>query len=69
MDALALAIERPHIALQPHDALINELASCRLQPLASGGYSYSVPSAQHDNLVIALALAYYAAQRSGLPIA
>lgn len=68
IDALSLAIERQHIALQPHEALLHELAAYRLQRLTSGGYSYSAPSGQHDDLVIALALAYYASQRSGLPI-
>lgn len=68
IESLALAVERRHIALQPHEALLNELAAYRLERLPSGAYRYSAPPGQHDDLVIALALSYYASQRTGLPI-
>lgn len=68
IDSLSLAIERREIALQPHEALLSELAAYGYELLPGGGYRYSSPSGLHDDLVIALALAYYGSQRSGLPI-
>lgn len=59
IEGLALAIEREEIALQPHEVLLNELASYRLERLQGGGYRYSAPAGMHDDTVIATALAWY----------
>jgi len=60
IEALALAIERREIALIPGQTLIDELANYRMERLPAGGYRYAAPSGLHDDLVIALALAYHA---------
>jgi hypothetical protein len=60
IESLALAIERRELALLPDENLLGELATYTLNPLPGGGFRYSAPSGQHDDLVIALALAWYA---------
>ena len=65
IDALALAIERKQIALLPDETLLNELASYRALLLPGGGVRYGAPPGLHDDLVMALALAWHALQHSG----
>ena len=65
IDALALALETRRLALLPDETLLNELANYRLQRRPGGGYRYGAPPGLHDDLVIALALAWYALQHSG----
>jgi hypothetical protein len=68
IDALSLAIERRELALLPDEILLAELASYTFDRLPAGSYRYSAPPGLHDDLVIALALAWYAARHSALPI-
>jgi hypothetical protein len=65
IERLALAIERRELALLPDEALLAELSSYEMQRLPSGTYRYSAPAGLHDDLVIALALAWHGVQRSG----
>lgn len=60
IESLALAIERREVALLPDEDLLGELAAYTLHALPGGGYRYTAPAGQHDDLVIALALAWYA---------
>jgi phage terminase large subunit-like protein len=69
IESLALAIEQAHIALLPDDALLGELAAYRLERLPAGGYRYSAPDGLHDDLVIALALAWHAVRFAAPSIA
>ena len=68
IESLSLAIERRDIALLPDEILLNELAVYTIERLPAGGYRYSAPPGLHDDLVIALALAWYAAHHSSPPI-
>ena len=65
IDALALAIERKQIALLPDETMLNELASYRAQLQPGGGVRYGAPPGLHDDLVMALALAWHALQHGG----
>jgi phage terminase large subunit-like protein len=63
IEALALAIERREIALLPDETLIGELSAYRAERLPGGSFRYSAPPGGHDDTVIALALACYAARQ------
>jgi len=65
IEALALALERRELAILPDPVLLHELHSYTLERLPSGGFRYSAPSGGHDDTVIALALAWYAALNPG----
>ena len=65
IEALALAIERGQLGLLDDPALLGELASYTMTPLAGGGYRYSAPPGMHDDTVIATALAWHALQYGG----
>jgi len=65
IEALALAIERRDLALLPDDTLLGELAAYGMERLPGGGFRYSAPPGQHDDTVIALALAWHAARHGG----
>ncbi len=65
IDALALAIERKQIALLPDETMLNELASYTAQLLPGGGVRYGAPPGLHDDLVMALALAWHGLQHGG----
>lgn len=64
IEALALAFEQGSIKIIPDPVLIAELQAYELERLPSGLIRYGAPVGLHDDTVIALALAYYAA---GLP--
>lgn len=64
IESLALAIERREIALLPDDTLLDELTNYTMERLPAGGYRYTAPSGLHDDLVIALALAFHACRYS-----
>lgn len=64
IDKLALAIEEKAITLPNDPVLIHELQSYEMERLPSGAYRYSAPPNGHDDMVIALALALYAAGHS-----
>lgn len=65
IEALALAIERRDLALLPDETLLGELAAYGMERLSGGGFRYSAPAGQHDDTVIALALAWHAARHGG----
>jgi hypothetical protein len=75
IDGLAIAIERraaghgDGVALLDDPVQIGELEAYQIERLGSGGYRYSAPEGQHDDTVIATALAVEAMKRgSGLSI-
>ncbi len=63
--ALALAFERGDIQILKDPVLINELGAYQAEQLASGHTRYSAPSGQHDDCVMALALAWTAVSNEG----
>ena len=65
IDALALAIERRLIKLLDDPVLISELSSYTLKPTSAGGYRYGARPGCHDDTVMATALAWHGANRSG----
>lgn len=65
IEALALAVERGELALLPAETLLAELAAYRAERLPGGGYRYGAPPGQHDDCVIALALAWHGVRFSG----
>ena len=65
IESLALAIERRHIKLLDDRVLLRELAGFGLERLPGGGYRYGARAGQHDDTVIATALAWHGAERSG----
>jgi len=58
IEQLALAIETNHISLLNDETLLNELLGYEVTRGSSGIPKYSAPAGFHDDLVIALALAY-----------
>lgn len=60
IEALALAIERADVALQPDEVLQNELNAYTVERLPGGGYRYGAPSGYHDDTVMAAALGWHA---------
>ena len=64
--ALQLAFERGEIGLPAHhemtEIVISELEAYEAKRLPSGKWQYNAPDGMHDDTVIALALAWYAAQ-------
>lgn len=69
IEALALAIESGQLALLPDEDLMNELANYTLRRRPDGSYRYGAPPGLHDDLVMALALAWHALQHSGTALA
>jgi phage terminase large subunit-like protein len=65
IEALALALERGELAIFPDPALVGELQAYRLERLPSGRFRYSAPPGEHDDCVIALALAWHGASQAG----
>lgn len=61
IDALALAFEQGALAILPEPVLINELQSYEMERTAAGLMRYSAPAGQHDDTVMALAMAWYGA--------
>lgn len=64
IDGLALAFEQQTIGIPDDPVLLGELQAYEMERLSSGNWRYSAPDGGHDDCVIALALAYHAAQRS-----
>ena len=70
IQALALGIERQLLRLLNNPTQKRELQSYQSVQLVGGSYRYSAPNGQHDDTVIALALAYwpiYQAMKYRLP--
>lgn len=60
IDGLALAFERDEIKIPNDPVLIAELQAYELERLPSGKFRYSAPEGFHDDMVMSLALAWYA---------
>ncbi len=60
IEALALAFEREELRILPDEVLLTELSLYTVTRTPSGLYQYSAPHGQHDDSVIALALAWRA---------
>lgn len=66
IEALALAIERHQVALLDEPVLLGELQAYRAERLPSGLLRYSAPEGQHDDCVMALAMAVQGIDVAGL---
>jgi hypothetical protein len=58
IQSLALAFERREIRILNDPVMIGELVAYQASPLPSGLMHYSAPSGQHDDIVMALAMAW-----------
>jgi phage FluMu gp28-like protein len=65
IDALALALEQGTLHLLADPVLLDELQAFELERLPSGLLRYGAPPGGHDDTVIALALAHWAAREQG----
>jgi hypothetical protein len=68
IQSLALGFEKREFAIQDDDILTGELQAFSLERLPSGRYRYSAPPGEHDDCVIALALAWHGCINSGIGI-
>lgn len=59
IEGLALAIERGELLLLNDAVQVAEMTAYEMERLPSGRYTYSAPDGQHDDTVIALALAWH----------
>lgn len=66
IEALALAFERQQIGIPNNPLLLGELQSYTLTRTSSGNYTYSAPSGLHDDMVMSLALSWYAVANTTL---
>lgn len=60
IDALALAFERSDIRILNDSVLVSELVAYQAERLPSGLMRYGAPGGQHDDTVMALAMAWTA---------
>ena len=65
IDGLALAFERNELAILPDPIQLGELQAYQAERLPGGLWRYSAPSGEHDDTVMALALAWYGASDQG----
>lgn len=63
IDGLALGLERQELRILNDAQLIAELQSYEMERLPSGLMRYQAPEGMHDDIVMALALAWYGAGR------
>ncbi len=63
IESLVLAMERGRITIPPHPDLLRELHAFSASHTASGHVRLQARGSEHDDLVIALALAYHASER------
>lgn len=69
IDGLALALERRELAILNDWQLVAELQAYEMEKLKSGLWRYGAPEGMHDDMVMALALAWYGAGRGSVDIA
>jgi phage terminase large subunit-like protein len=62
IERLAMAFEHRRIAIPDDATLIGELMAYEIETLPSGLIRYGAPSGMHDDCVMALAFAWYAAE-------
>lgn len=60
INSLALAFEQAAIGIPENPTLIAELQAYSMERLPGGTFRYSAPSGLHDDMVMSLALAWYA---------
>lgn len=60
IETLAVAFERGDITIPDDDILLDELMSFEAERLPSGAMRYAAPNGYHDDVVMALALAWHA---------
>lgn len=65
IEDLALAFEQSSLTIPNDSVLTSELLAYDMERLPSGLYRYNAPSGQHDDTVIATALAHHAGKDSG----
>jgi hypothetical protein len=63
IEALALAFERGEIRILNDPVLVSELVAYQAERLPSGLLRYGAPGSQHDDAVMALAMAWTAVSR------
>ncbi|MBN2305138.1 MAG: hypothetical protein JXQ72_11705, partial [Anaerolineae bacterium] len=68
IESLALALERGELAILPDPVLLRELEAYTMTRRADGRYSYAAPPGEHDDTVIALALAWHGVINGGTGI-
>jgi hypothetical protein len=66
IEKLALAIEKGEIGLLDHPILIQELIAYTQEKTASGMYKYGAPEGEHDDCVMALAIAWHGVSSPGV---
>jgi len=66
--ALMNAMEKGEVSYPRDETLIGELEAFAYEELPSGKFRYSAPEGQHDDCVIALALAVWGRHRSVLDL-
>jgi phage FluMu gp28-like protein len=65
INQLALAFEQGDISILPDETLIGELQAYTIERLPSGNLRYTAPSGLHDDMVMALALAWHKRMSGG----
>lgn len=65
VDMLALALERGDLRIINHPVLVGELQAFTAERLPGGGLRYGAPAGFHDDCVVALMLAWWAAGPHG----
>lgn len=66
VDSLVLAMEQGRVAIPPHPGLLRELHAFTASRTASGNICLQAQGSEHDDMVIALALAVHAAAQNPL---
>lgn len=66
IEGLALALERQELAILNDGQLVAELQAYEQERLPSGLWRYGAPEGMHDDMVMALALAWYGAGRGSV---
>ena len=66
IEKLALAIEKNEIGLIRHDTLLQELIAYTQERTAGGLVKYTAPQGEHDDCVIALALAWHSISNAAI---
>lgn len=66
IEGLAIALERRELAILDDAQLVAELQAYEMERLRSGLWRYGAPEGMHDDMVMALALAWYGAGRGSV---
>jgi len=66
IEKLAISIEKGEIGLLDHPKLIQELIAYTQERTASGMFKYNAPQGEHDDCVMALAMAWHGISGAGI---